>query len=363
MTLACLAPPHRLRAVALYAAMASVSVGLTRSGTAAAQEPSKAELAKARTLFQEGVALASANNCAAALAKYKEVAQVKSTPQVAFNTAECEARLGRLVSALGNYRVAASQAADDKRAKGVLQEVPARIDELEARIPKLTIKRGSGSESATVELDGTEIGSAQLGVAIPVDPGPHQVVARVGNKQYLHETVTLAEKETKTFNVKISVAAEKIEPPALDQPPGDTPAPSPAAKSRTPGIAVTAVGGAALVAGLAFLAPRGAAIGKLSMDCSGTVCPAADQSTYDQGRLFTGLTEVFVPVGVAAAVVGILMIVNASPAKVAKPSQGDEDKDKKDTDGEKKDAVWRSLQVVAGAPGANVGGLGVMGRF
>jgi hypothetical protein len=331
------------------------------SGTAAAQEPSKADLAKARTLFQEGVALAAANNCAAALVKYKEVAQVKTTPQVAFNTAECEARLGKLVSALGNYRVAASQAADDKRAKGVLQEVPARIDDLEARIPKLTLKRGGGSESATVELDGTEIGSAQLGVAIPVDPGPHTVVARVGSKQYLHETVTLAEKESKTFNVKINVAAEKIEPGTPEQAPVEPP--KPAEPSRVPGIAVTAVGGVALITGLALLAPRAAAISKLSMDCSNGHCPVADQSTGDQGRLFTGLTEVLVPVGVAAAVVGIVMIVKAGPAKAAKPSEGDAGKDKKEGDAEKTDALWRSLQVVAGAPGADVGGLGLRGRF
>lgn len=362
MTLAWLLRPHGVRAIVSGTLMAWIAVG----GTASAQEPTKAELAKARTLFHDGVALQSANNCAAALAKYKEVAQVATSPQVSFNTAECEARLGRLVSALGNYRLAARQAADTKRArdKDVLREVSGRIDELEARIPKLTIKRGSGSESATIELDGTEIGSSQLGLAIPVDPGPHQIVARVGAKQYLHETVTLVEKESKTFPVKISVAAEKIEQPAPEPVPDEPPPPPPPPPqaSPVPGIVLTTVGGVALVTGLALLGPRGADASKLSTDCPTMVsCPAGDQGTYDQGRLFTGLTEVLVPVGVVAAVVGIVLIVRSGPAQSAKPSEGDGDK--KEGDGAKKDALWRSLHVVAGAPGANVGGLGLAGRF
>src|SRR5688572_15952181 len=79
-----------------------------------AEAQTKEELAKAREAFNDGVALASGNNCAGAIAKYKEVARVKMTPQVAFNIAECEERLGKLVSALGNYRLAQSQLEDPK---------------------------------------------------------------------------------------------------------------------------------------------------------------------------------------------------------------------------------------------------------
>jgi len=351
---------HGLRA-ATGALLAAVIASGT--GTAMAQEPSKADLAKARTAFREGVAAAAAGNCAAALLKYKEVAQVKSSPQVAFNIAECEAKVGKLVSALGNYRVAASQAADDKGAANVLKEVPARIDDIEARIPKLTITRGKGADTASIELDGTEIGSGQLGAAIPVDPGSHTIVAKVGNKEYLHENVKLGEKETKTFDVKISVAAAHVEAPAPEPVP-DAPPPPPE-KSRVPGVAVTVVGGVVLVAGLAFLAPRGAAISKLGTDCNALMqCPAADQSTYNSGNLFSGLSVAFIGVGAAAAVVGIVMIAKSGPVKATvKPAEGDADKDKKDGDGDKKDAFWRSIQVTASVPGANVGGLGLLGRF
>src|SRR4051812_4496994 len=56
-----------------------LALGLTNASTASAQ--TRDELDKARALFQEGVALAAANNCAAALTKYRAVAKVKMTPQ------------------------------------------------------------------------------------------------------------------------------------------------------------------------------------------------------------------------------------------------------------------------------------------
>ncbi len=349
---------QRSRPPVLLAAELLATAALAVSGHAAAQEPSKADLNKARTLFRDGVALASAGDCVGALAKYKAVAQIKMSPQVAFNTAECEARLGKLVSALGNYRMAASQAADDKKAGAVLKEAPARIDDLEARIPKLTITRSKSAETATVELDGSEVGSAQIGVATPVDPGTHTIVAKVGNKEYLHETVKLAEKGTKTFDVNVVLPTARVET-VPDEPTPDKPAEA-QGKSKVPGIVVTTVGGVAMIAGFAFLAPRASAVSKLSMDCnSAGHCPMDDSSTASQGKLFTGLTEVFVPVGVVTMVVGIVLIAKAGPPSKDKPA--DEKKDDKGDD--KKDAWWRSIQVVASAPGASVGGASLTGRF
>ena len=106
------------------------------------------ELDAARKQFQEGMALSAANNCSAALTKFRAVANVKMTAQVAFNIAECEERLGKLVSALGNYRLAASQAQGDPKAKDVASRVADRIDAVEARVPRLTIRRGKGADIA-----------------------------------------------------------------------------------------------------------------------------------------------------------------------------------------------------------------------
>ncbi len=168
---------------------------------AQASAQSKEDLDKARALFREGLALSAANNCSGALVKFKAVASVKMTPQVAFNIAECEEKLGKLVSALGNYRLVESAAATDKKAKDVAAQATPRIAALEERIPKLSITRGKGAEAASIELDGNELGSNQIGTPMPVDPGPHMVVGKIGAQEISNSTVTLAEKESKSFEV------------------------------------------------------------------------------------------------------------------------------------------------------------------
>jgi hypothetical protein len=290
------------------------------------------------------------------------VAQVKMTPQVAFNTAECEARLGKLVSALGNYRIAASQAADDASAAAVLTEAPPRVADLVARIPKLTVTRAESADTASIELDGTELGQSQLGKAIPVDPGKHTIVAKVGNKEILRETVKLEERQTRTFEVKLGDAAPVTEPPAGDQ--QEQPKPV-AEKSRAPGLALTVTGGVAMIVGFAMLAPRASAIAKLDADCTqpdasgNRHCPVADASTESSGNLFTGLTAGFVGVGTVLAVTGIVLIAKSGPAK-PRPADTDE---KKADDAKGNDAFLRSIEVVPGALGASIGGASIVGSF
>jgi hypothetical protein len=335
---------HRPRCVALGAAL----VGLSLLAGPSARAQSKEDLSKARAAFQEGVALAAANNCAAALTKYKEVAQVKLTAQVAFNIAECEARLGKLVQSLGNYRLAVSMAGEDKRLKKLLVEAGSRVEDIEARIPKLTIKRGTGIETASILLDGTELGQSQLGTPIPVDPGAHLVVGKYQDKEYFHENVTVAEKANRTFTVQFEIPKTKVEQVPPDQPP---PPPPPPPKSRVPGIVVTAVGGAALVTGLVAVGLRQGAVSTLSGLCNDKNQCFDTQDARDaasKGKTMTGLAEIMVPVGVVGAAVGIALIVTAGPQKA------------KD---EKKESALSRFQVIASAPGANIGGASLLGRF
>ena len=55
---------------------------------------------RAREQFGQALSLQTGGDWAGALALLKEVAAVKPTPQVRFNIALCEERLGRLVAAI-----------------------------------------------------------------------------------------------------------------------------------------------------------------------------------------------------------------------------------------------------------------------
>lgn len=329
-------------------------VALSLCAGSGAQAQTKQELDAARKLFQEGMALSAANNCSAALTKYRAVAAVKMTAQVAFNIAECEERLGKLVSALGNYRLAASQAQGDPKAKDVASRVADRIDPLEARIPKLTIKRGKGAEAAVIELDGSELGAAQLSAATPVDPGTHTVVAKIGGKEASNDTVTIAEKETKTFEVKIDLPVAKAEAPeAIPIPPNPESDKPPPAKSKVPGAVALGVGGVGVALGVTFMVLRGGALSDLDAQCDANkTCPSSAQSIYDKGRLYTGLAEGGFILGAVGIVTGVVLLATSGPPKPKASSA---------FLGAPPDT--RGVRLSTSAPGASIGGLSVAGRF
>src|SRR4051812_44241769 len=79
-------------------ALPTLSVGLS-ARPAFAQD--KKELSKARAQFQRAIELEQAGNYSTALEQFRDVGQVRMTPQVRFHIATCEEKLGRLVTALG----------------------------------------------------------------------------------------------------------------------------------------------------------------------------------------------------------------------------------------------------------------------
>src|SRR5688572_15513005 len=72
----------------------------------AARADDKQELVRARAQFQQAIELEQAGNYAAAVQAFREVGQVRMTPQVRFHIAVCEEKLGRWVAALGSFELA-----------------------------------------------------------------------------------------------------------------------------------------------------------------------------------------------------------------------------------------------------------------
>lgn len=343
-------------------ATASLAVVLA-SSAAMSQQPSKQDLDKARGIFRQGVALAYAHDCAGALVKYREVAQIKMTPQLAFAIGECEEQTGKLVSALGNYRMAQSSAAGDAKAEKDVAKAPERIAALEERIPKLTINRGKNADAATLSLDGSELGASQIGSPFMVDPGPHIVVAKQGGAIALSETMTLAEKESKVFDVTLKDTAPP--PPPTDTAVVDTPPPAPTeepkGKSKAPAAVLLGVGGVSIVMGAVFMGLRGGTLSDLETACGGTkTCPPSAKSIGDKGKLYTGLAEVTFGVGAIGVVTGIVLLATSGPAK---PKPVELNTVRADPDGVRKRPLGPKVRLAVGAPSADVGGASVVGRF
>src|SRR6188768_1594651 len=172
----------------------------------------KKELSKARAQFQRAIELEQAGNYATALEQFRDVGQVRMTPQVRFHIASCEEKLGRLVTALGGYQLAyadADSVGDDFKA-----EVDAAVTRLQASIPKLVIQRGPGAEAAEIQLDGVALGASSVGVSVPLDPGPHSVSAKAPGALPFNQTVSIAENEQRSVDVALSPEPQEARPAA-----------------------------------------------------------------------------------------------------------------------------------------------------
>jgi hypothetical protein len=304
--------------------------------TAQAQTPTADGdgLKRAREQFAQALALQTGGDWAGALALLKEVAAVKPTPQVRFNIALCEERLGLLVAALGDYELAGSDAQAQK-ADQVRQEVDSRLESLKARIPRVVVKRGEGADSATISLDGVSLGDSVLNSPLPVDPGPHVVEGAAAGFQPFKQSFRVAEQQTATIEVKLELEPIKAPPP----PP---PPPPPPQTMRTAGYVVGGAGVASLIASGAMFYLRHTTITDLDKQCGADRmhCPPNAQSTLDRGELYTTLGNVTLVVGAVGLGVGATLVVLGG-----------------------RQNTRASVGIAPGAVGANAGGATLVGKF
>ncbi len=302
----------------------------------AAEQADDAAVARAREQFTQALSLQTAGDWAGALALLKQVAAVKPTPQVRFNIALCEEKLGRLVSALGDYELAAADARESD--VGVAQEVDARLGALRARIPKIIVQRGVGAETATIMLDGVAIGDTVVGTPVPADPGPHVIEAKAIGYKPFRQTVRLIEQQTETLVVELEAVPEP--------PPGGITEPHRGSPSlRTAGFVTASVGVASLIGSGVFFFLRGQAIDDLDDACGvdREECPESSRDTFDRGRTYNTLANVTLAVGAVGIAAGIPMILLGSGGGSREPARA-------------------GMKLVPIAPGAD-GGASLVGRF
>lgn len=186
----------------------AVATGLSFSFAARAQ-PSAA--AVAQVLFEEGVALMEEHRLAEACPKLAESQRIDPGGGTLLNLGACWEGLGKFASAYATYNEAASAAVKDGRRD---REEIARKKLVELR-PKMSYVRVAVSgprEGVEITLDDTRIGSAALGVPLPVDPGPHVLAARAsGFRAYERRFEALPPGETTNLDVP-ALEPERREP-------------------------------------------------------------------------------------------------------------------------------------------------------
>ncbi len=280
-----------LAAVLLAAAM------VVRPLPAAGQ--SEDDLAAARLLGQEGLALFDKGEYEAALAKLDAAAEKAKIPPLGLYAARALARLGRLIQAEARYQeVLSIPLPPNSPAVWSQAKVDAEdeLAKLRATIPTIeVVLRGVDAAQArevVVQVDGRTVKDLRK---VPVDPGPHEVAAS------LDGVVRTAQARVDSGkHVRIEIA---VGPQDTSVRHGET-GPSP---TLIAGGVLLGAGGAGLIVwggtGLAAMAKAD------EYGCDGASCPREDVSDITALRLTS--TVSFYVGGGLALVGGSLLVVSA----------------------------------------------------
>jgi len=210
-----------------------LALGIGLGTLPAAADESATDKAAADALFNEGRKLLKKKNYEEACPKFAESYKLSERLGTLLNLATCHEEQGKTASAWAEFNEAEAFA---KREKDTKRQKYARkhADELEKRLARLSFTFPAGMDSATLRLDGTEVGAGARGTAIPIDPGTHQIEVSAPGKKTWSTTLDIAD-EAKTTPVAVpELEAEAVAEPETTEPtPEPKQEPKPAAKKES----------------------------------------------------------------------------------------------------------------------------------
>jgi hypothetical protein len=181
--------------------MAALAISLVVAGRASAVSPA------ADAAFQEGRRLLAAGQTDEACVKFGESFALDASSGTLMNLALCHEKQEKLATAWSEYLDAARLAREQGRPdRAEVANVKASL--IEPRVPKLTPTAPHPLPGLRVEIDQRTFGEGAPDVAVPIDPGSHQLTASApGHLPW-----------TMTFEIKAG-EARRVEIPALDPKP------------------------------------------------------------------------------------------------------------------------------------------------
>ncbi len=268
------------------------------------------EGALAEQLFREGQALMNEENFAKACPKLAESQRLDPSTGTLLNLAVCHQKMGMLASAWNEYNHVIAWARKDQRQDRETY-AQARLAEVEPLLSHLTIDvpEEVRTEGFTLKFDGTEVRPAAWGVALPVDPGEHEVTAAAPGKTEWSTRVAVT---GEAQQMSVTVPALEDLPPEPTKDEGAQPSESLSEdRGRTQRIVGLSLGGVGLV-GIGL----GAAFGLDAMSkkkkaeeggCVDAMCPQPAGDTRDQARTSGLISTIAFAVGGAFAATGVVL--------------------------------------------------------
>jgi len=278
------------------------------------------DIAKARKLFNKGLAQEEAGAWGDALATFREVASIKTNHIVRFHIALCLEKTGKLVDAIEQFSLAKAQAEKEGGTDAELTVANAKkhLDVLRIRVPALKVVKPSVA-GARLLVDGEP---ANFDAVMPLDPGTHTVVVDAPEHARFERSVTLVDGTIVPVSVEPKLVAN-AEPESKPKPKAtvvttDVPPPD-----RTWTWVLGGVGVASLAASGVFYGLRASTLNELEASCdpNGQHCDPAKHDLDERGRTYTIVGNVLLGVGIASVGAAITIAAvtpsRSSPATVA----------------------------------------------
>ncbi|WP_437735857.1 PEGA domain-containing protein [Sorangium sp. So ce1335] len=200
------------------------------SRTPAAESENDALTDKVRELFDEGVKAANAGRWRDAHVSFLAAWRLKEHYQIASNLGVAELKLGKYREAAKHLawylqEAPATKVEQRRRAEGSLKEALAKVASVTVEVEP------AGAE---VTVDGAPVGKAPLKLPVFLDPGEHEIAARLDG--HVPEKRAVTAKAGETATVSLRLAARTAGPavqmgngpiaPGTTTPPRDTSGPS-----------------------------------------------------------------------------------------------------------------------------------------
>lgn len=271
--------------------------------------------AAAEALFNQARAAMTAKDYDTACQRFAESNRLDPAVGTLLNMGTCETARGRVATAWELFRAAYEKVAPGDPRREFAKK---HADELEPRLPKLTLTLASGAppDTAAEEGDASYSGAA-LGVALPIDPGKHTLIVTATGHEPRSMDVELREGQEQSLEIAPGAALETTATTPGATPPSEGEGEHGAKRkdTRTLGWILGGVG----VAGLGVGAITGGlALGKKGItddECTAATrtCTGRGRDAASAGRTLAAVSTVGWIAGVLGVGAGAYFILTSGP--------------------------------------------------
>jgi hypothetical protein len=278
---------------------------------------SAADIETARQLYNQGVEMRDRGDLRGALEKLKAAHALGNTPITGVELCKTHAALAQPVEArevcLGVGRIP-PLAGETPRSQDARNEAARIAEEMRPRIAvvRLHITGVPPGRDPTVIVDGAPVPLAAIGEARAVNPGRHDVMAKVGNGPETRTQIDVGPGESKDISLPVTAIADELPPP----PPGGGERPPPRERGNTLATVGWVIGGIGVgigaVTGFVALSDKS----DLDKNCGNKICGVDQHGNLDSAKRWGNVSTTFFVIGGAGALLGLIATLSA-PSRVS----------------------------------------------